>query len=193
MPDNDCERWARHLLFNDYEVSTYGQVRSVDRIRVQSHPRNPSFTQTRVLKGKVLAQCPDSDGYMTVVLQRDRESFTCKVARLVLETFVGPCPPGHQACHFPDSNKKNNRRDNLMWGTAAENRRHQDIHGTSTRGENHWNALLTQSQVDYIRARASRGCKQRLLATEYSVSPQVINNIVHWKRWRPAHTEGATT
>lgn len=42
--------------------------------------------------------------------------------RLVLETFVGPCPEGMQCRHL-DGVGTNNDVANLRWGTASENRR----------------------------------------------------------------------
>jgi hypothetical protein len=46
-----------------------------------------------------------------------------RVSHLVLEAFVGPRPPCYVARHL-DDNPKNNRLDNLRWGTHQEN--HQD-------------------------------------------------------------------
>lgn len=58
-------------------------------------------------------------GYLSVELGTRK----MKVHRLVLEAFVGPCPEGKQACHWPDPDKENNRLDNLRWDTAVENAR----------------------------------------------------------------------
>lgn len=45
---------------------------------------------------------------------------TFRVHRLVLETFVGPCPEGMECRHL-DGNPSNNLLDNLAWGTREEN------------------------------------------------------------------------
>ncbi len=47
---------------------------------------------------------------------------TFRVHRLVLESFVGPCPEGMECRHFPDTDKSNNRLGNLSWGTREQNR-----------------------------------------------------------------------
>ena len=42
------------------------------------------------------------------------------VHHLVLEAFVGPCPPGLQCRHLNDVGT-DNRLENLVWGTSSEN------------------------------------------------------------------------
>lgn len=45
---------------------------------------------------------------------------TTKVARLICEAFNGPPQPG-QVCMHLDEDSRNNRPDNLRWGTQKEN------------------------------------------------------------------------
>lgn len=47
-----------------------------------------------------------------------------KVHRLVLETFVGKCPPGMQGDHI-NRNRTDNRLENLRWVTPEENNRNR--------------------------------------------------------------------
>lgn len=49
-----------------------------------------------------------------------RRQGSYRVHVLMLETFVGPRPPGLQACHN-DDDKDHNRIDNLRWDTPAGN------------------------------------------------------------------------
>lgn len=51
------------------------------------------------------------------------------VHRLVLETFVGPCPPGMEALHR-NGNPSDNSLSNLHWGTKIENAADMLRHGT---------------------------------------------------------------
>ena len=76
------EVWARHPVYVDYDVSTLGRVR-------RATPKKG----TRV--GWVKAARPNATGYFTVMLGTKPR----KVHALVLETFVGPRPAGHDACH----------------------------------------------------------------------------------------------
>jgi hypothetical protein len=59
---------------------------------------------------------------------------TFKVHRLVLMTFLGPCPEGMEACHFPDRDVSNNRLENLRWDTKKANAFDQYLHGTRALG-----------------------------------------------------------
>ena len=46
---------------------------------------------------------------------------TYKVARLVCEAFHGEAAPDKPVCMHLDENSRNNRPDNLAWGTQKEN------------------------------------------------------------------------
>ena len=102
-----------------YEVSSLGRVRSVDRV--------DSAGATR--KGRVLRSGDQLTGHQVVHLSRASQVTTRTVHRLVLEAFVGPRPEGMEACHW-DGNPRNNRRDNLRWGTRSSNRQDAVRHGT---------------------------------------------------------------
>lgn len=46
---------------------------------------------------------------------------TYKVARLICEAFHGSAPADKPVCMHLDENSRNNRPDNLAWGTQKEN------------------------------------------------------------------------
>lgn len=116
----DVETWAQVVGFPRYEVSTLGRVRSVD------------FTYTDVTgrsgtrRGKELRPFPTKDGRPRVSLGRGNERY---VYRLVLEAFVGPCPPGSECCHN-DGDQTNSRLSNLRWDTHGGNMQDAVRHGT---------------------------------------------------------------
>lgn len=62
-----------------------------------------------------------NNGYLRVALVQDGKSRSRSVHCLVLEAFVGPCPAGMEACHYPDANRANNQLSNLRWATRSEN------------------------------------------------------------------------
>ncbi|QZE10501.1 hypothetical protein SEA_SCOOBYDOOBYDOO_184 [Mycobacterium phage ScoobyDoobyDoo] len=59
-------------------------------------------------------------GHLAVTLYREGKRVTRYVHHLVLEAFVGPCPPGLQRLHKDDDNA-NNDVSNLYYGTFSEN------------------------------------------------------------------------
>ncbi len=67
-----------------------------------------------------------------------------KIHRLVLETFVGPCPVGFQACHN-DGDYSNNSLSNLRWDTAKSNAGDRIRHCTQVRGEVCHSAKFTEA------------------------------------------------
>jgi uncharacterized protein YjcR len=52
-----------------------------------------------------------------------------------------------------------------------------------TRGANHWNAKLTQQQVDEIRELRSQGVEQKELARRFGVRQSTISDIVNYGSW----------
>jgi hypothetical protein len=125
-------------------------------------------------------------GYLTVSLYKDGKAKAWIVHTLVLSAFVGPCPPGMEACHFPDRNIENNRTSNLKWGTRKENHEHQQIHGTKAKAESHGMAKLTVCKIKKIRALyndSSKNHSMKSLAKAFHVSRSQIFRILHQQSW----------
>lgn len=97
-----------------YEVSNLGRVRSLERVVTRSNG------YPLPVKAKVLSPSPDTRGHMQVALREPHRTRVARVHRLVLESFVGPCPEGGEGLHW-DDDKENNNLSNLRWGTRTEN------------------------------------------------------------------------
>ena len=111
------EVWRPVLGFEGlYEVSSYGRVRSLSRVRTT--PDGQKFK----IHGRVLKGGADRDGYRGVNLPRDGKYYPRKIHKLVLEAFDGLCPEGMETRHL-NGMPFDNRLVNLAWGTRAENRR----------------------------------------------------------------------
>lgn len=131
-------------------------------------------------------------GHPVVTLCRDGTCWSVAVHRLVLEAFAGPCPPGMEACHFPDRDPTNNALANLRWDTRKANAADRVEHGTDPKGERNGRAKLTAAQVQEIRAIFARGEATRYqLAKRFGVCWSTINRMVKGKRW--SHTSATTT
>ncbi len=106
-----------------------------------------------------------------------------RVNRLVLESFVGPCPEGMECCHR-DGNRFNNCLDNLRWGTRSSNREDQRIHGTLNQGSRNGNSKLKESDIVLIRQLLLDGRSQKSLARQFKVTKPIIQGIRRREIWR---------
>lgn len=109
---------------------------------------------------------------------------THRVANLVLTTFMGPRPPGMQACHFPDRDPANNALTNLRWDTPTGNQRDKVAHGTTNDAERNGSARMSRSDVQEVRRRASLGEPHASLAREFNVSRSAIQQAVSRTTWK---------
>ncbi len=132
---------------------------------------------------KLLKRKPHNSGYIRVTLHNDEIDLPILVHRLVLLAFVGPCPEGHEARHFPDATRTNNQLTNLSWATLKENQADRLIQGGHSRGERSGKAKFTNKQVRGLRTRfkkwgLSRRAFARKYAIKYQVSPMTIIGIL---------------
>jgi hypothetical protein len=115
------EYWKQ--INDNYEVSNYGKVRSIDSyIKASNQYSNFKYLK----KGKVLKQFINPQGYLTIRLN----SKTYRVHRLVANAFlIKPLDwkyvnqktyHGYSINH-KDGNKTNNHVSNLEWVTHEEN------------------------------------------------------------------------
>lgn len=174
------EIWKRIDSFDNYQVSNLGGVRSFA-------PRNgfTSVKEPRILKGHIRPK-----GYRVVELGKTVKG--CRhnirwVHRLVLETFVGPCPNGME-CRHKDGNPANNALENLEWSNHAVNMQDQYEHGTRISGETHPMASLSDEQVRdiYTAVNAGKHGIGRTLAAKYGVTPATISLIKKLKTRKEA-------
>ena len=127
----------------------------------------------------VLALGKNADGYPRIFLKGRGD---CKVHRLVLESFAGPCPVGKQACHR-NGVRDDNRIENLRWGTKRENENDKITHGTKLLGSRTNGAILDEAKVAEIKRCLSRGERRSSLAKRYDVSHFTISDIARGIRW----------
>jgi predicted XRE-type DNA-binding protein len=158
-----------------YQVSTYGRVKSNDRVSTYKHA---NVLRTRERKGKVLAPIKMTTGYWGVILCRDGVRKYVKIHKLVTTAFYGPRSVGLITRHL-DGNKDNNRLDNLVYGTSQDNVDDREHHGRTARGEHHPSAKLTDAQVLQIRClRTKNNLTNRELARLFGVSSVRISQLL---------------
>ncbi len=120
-------------------------------------------------------------GHQRVALGRERR--TLYVHQAVLMAFVGPCPDGMEACHFPDRDPTNCRLENLRWDTRSSNQLDRREHGTSFAGSKSPQAKLQEADILEIRARRNAGESCRKIAKAFGVSHGLISKIVRGVDW----------
>ena len=102
---------------NMYEVSNFGNVRSLDRI-VGARSGGQRFQ-----KGALLKPGMDSRGYLQVCLNKDGSHKMHLVHRLVVKAYMANDGVRNDVNHI-DSNRTNNNLENLEWVTKSENQLH---------------------------------------------------------------------
>lgn len=154
-----------------YEVSDHGQVRS---LRPKGVPLilKPFFSEKK-----------KSVRYLKVSLSGNRPRI-CRVHRLVLAAFHGPCPVGSEGAHL-DGHSTNNNSANLAWVTRSENHLMKRTHGTGHAGEKNPQAKLTWEQADDARARVGAGETTVSVAKDFGVHPATVYLIVKGRTWKP--------
>lgn len=138
-----------------------------------------------MVKGEVwrkLLGGTDKDGYKKVILCVAGVRRYARVHILILETFVGACPPGMESAH-KDGNRANNAATNLEWKTHKNNIADKIAHGTHQEGEKHGMHKLTEEKVREIRRRHSEGESCSCLAKIFKVSNYAIYAAVKRRTW----------
>lgn len=173
------EQWKIVAGFTGYEVSSHGWVRTYRPV----NGRGPFLREPREINPRAITGKP----YLRVTLtNNDGRQVTRRVHILVLETFIGPRPTQeHQTRHL-DGNHKNNRLDNLLWGTVQENSDDRLAHGTQVRGEKVGIAKLTEQQVQEIKAAIPFWKKGMAtsFANKFGVGRTAITEIRKNNTWR---------
>lgn len=93
-----------------YQVSNLGRVKSLKRPN-----RHGTFTYKQVILKQRIKR-----GYYVVYLYKDKEVSNFLVSRLVATAFI-PNPDNKPFVDHIDTNKSNNKVNNLRWVTASEN------------------------------------------------------------------------
>ena len=105
------EEWRTIVGYEgQYEVSSYGRVRSLDRYD----------RMNRFWKGRILNLHTGTGGYLFVGLSSNGNEKNYLVHRMVAQAFI-PNPDNLPQVNHKDEDKSNNRVDNLEWCTSFYN------------------------------------------------------------------------
>lgn len=144
-----------------YRASSFGRIKGVKR-------------------GKVLSPALNPRGYFFVNLSKEGKVRVHKVHSLVALAFYGTRPEGHQVRHL-DSDKTNNHKDNLAYGTLYQNCMDAYLAGT------YLHKPVTQRMKARIRILVAQGYLQKEVAEMCDVSKSTVSRVVrNGRRLAPA-------
>ena len=103
------EQWKPIERFENYEVSSLGNVRSLNYGNTE---------EIRALKSR-----KNKGGYSIINLHKNGKQYTKIIHRLVAQAFI-PNPENKKEVNHIDGNKENNAITNLEWCTGKENKQH---------------------------------------------------------------------
>lgn len=112
-----------------------------------------------------------------------------QVHRAVLMAFKGIPAEGYQAMHL-DGNIKNNKLDNLAWGSAKENQSHRVQHGTKSVGNTHGRAKIDENTAQLIWDQCLVKPRSQV-ALELNVSKNIVQSICTGSTWPSVNRTGA--
>lgn len=161
-----------------YQISSNGIVRSLDR----------NIADGRAVKGTVLKQYQDKDGYLKVTLYGDhgRHFF---VHRLVALAFI-PNPLGYDQINHKDEVKTNNNASNLEWCNAKYNVNYGNRakkYAEAYHGEQKYNSKLTEKDVLFMRKHYIPGDHrfgQSAFAKKYGVDRMTVKYAIIRRTWK---------
>lgn len=155
-----------------YEISNYGEIRGVDRI----------IDRGRRWKGIPIAQKTSKSGHLNVRLCNESGQRFHLVHRLVLESFIGPCPEGMECAHS-NGIPSDNRVENLRWDTRKGNHFDKRLHGTMACGEKNAKAKLSDSDILEMFRLRNIGLKLSEIADNFGVTKANVSLILRRKTW----------
>lgn len=166
-----------HPVYMDYAISKCGRVYALPRLTSHGHCRKGHWMRLNKLRPKK---------YLDVQLCNNGVIKHMLVHRLVLETYVGFCPSGMEACHL-DCNPQNNNLANLRWDTKSENAYdsvRNKTHSGLRRGCACSNSILTDEKVrviKYLRNIVKFSLKD--VAWQFDITIQHVHNICEGYIW----------
>jgi hypothetical protein len=168
-----AEEWKTIPQFPDYQASSLGRIRSVDRF----------LKDGRFRRGIILKPWQASGGYWQVSLG---QSFKTSVHRLIAFAFHGFPPIDKNEVAHLNGNNQDNRPENLCWASKSENEAHKEIHGTRVINrvfKQPWHKprgpkISRHPLADEITKRKNEGASLRELSIEFNMSKSGMHNVL---------------
>lgn len=164
---------------NSYEVSNYGQVRSIDRY---------CSGRKGLIKGQIIHSDLNQKGYPQLRLYNSNKKYVRNQHRLVALAFI-PNPNNLPQVNHIDGNKENNCVTNLEWISNSDNMRHAYKLGLKcSKGENNSNCKITDNQVTQIKLIYNTGKSSKYISEELDIKLHIVRQIISGKSWKTNKT-----
>jgi len=171
MNKSDSEIWKTHPEFDFIQGSTWGRVRTLDR--VVSNGKG-----MYILKGRILKQSDNGTGYLYVSFRVNGKHVHRYVHRLVIQTFI-PNPKHFPEVNHIDCDPTNNCIDNLEWVSHQENVAYRDKLGHTAKHNSPNKPVIA---VNLKTLEVSRFESQREAGYELEIAQSNINSVLKGKR-----------
>ena len=168
--ENQVEIWKAHPDIAGIEVSSFGRVRTLDKMVWNG-------SGTWLMKGRILKQQDNSNGYLTVCFSVNGKFINRLVHRLVAQAFISN-PDNLPQVNHKDCNTRNNGVENLEWCTPKYNSQYREKYGVSrmeVAGKSVFAINLSTLEVTHFQSQDEAG--QAL-----GVFRQNISNVIKGKR-----------
>jgi hypothetical protein len=172
--------------FPGYEIDTEGVVWSCWK---NIHPKG--------LKGGTYSELSNQwkkrntffskNGYIRIELTKDKKHLKKSIHRLLALNFI-PNPENKPLVCHKNGNRKDNRLENLYWGTNSDNMKDAINHGTSHSlhqlGEKNAYSKLTTQQVTEIRRLKKEGIFYKDIAKTFNIHPYYVHTLCRYETWK---------
>lgn len=114
-----------------------------------------------------------------------RVNLTMTIHSLVLTAFLGDRPKSTDQCRHLNGNNKDNRLENLCWGSAKENAHDRIEHETNPTGNRNPNSKITDEDLLEMRRLYSEEnytCKR--LSEIYNIHEMYVMRLMQGKHWK---------
>lgn len=164
---------------NKYQLFINGEIIALGRVGARGY----------TVKDKKLKPCI-RNGYLSYSLNLEGKTKYYYLHRLIAQNFI-PNPANLPCVNHKDGDKLNNNIDNLEWCSYSQNNKHAFEHNlkqpTILKHEKHWNAKLTEEDVEWIRQHyIKNSCEygQGALARKFNTSRPNIYDIINYITWK---------
>lgn len=180
-----AEEWRAVVGYEGlYEVSSFGRVRALKRRVINKRGDRIIYMVRKAMIMRPTLLSPNTPQQtLRVNLGKDGIKKAIPVQILVMNAFVGPRPPG-LVCHHIDGNRLNNALTNLAWVTQSYNVQDGWDRGRQApRGEQRYNAVLTDDLVRAMRQSYAEGMKIMQIAKAFAIDRCQVSRVVHKRTW----------